>query len=407
MRTPHVLGILLCILLALPAYAYEAVPRLGRYMPLYPAMYFEGGYSQNEQDRSFNQSGEESDSAVPNLAGNSSFPEKRVDAAFVWHFPMFESQNLPFFSSRTHMFRVNLSHSRLTTEGALADFSADTSDDATTDADDLRSAGSGLGDVVFEFGSFVYGSPAPQWRERETVPFALLAMIGVQLPVGAYDRDAPVNAGSNTFALHARLGAHGQPWSGGFIEAGGGYREYFKNQDPAYGALAPTQQGDDLFWDASFAQRLFGGVYATVYASGREGDPNIYENPRFTPNPPPRPQTVPPSDNFPTPGRYMDQGTSLSSAGVSLQYFLSQRWLASLHYTRPLAGESGEFDLPYTNRQPAGCTVGATGCRSSAGGTTRADGLGPARSFASDQWMLSVNFNFGQGDAFSCTGCKQ
>lgn len=393
----------LCVLLtAVPAAAQDTAPKMGRYLPLYPALYFSAAHERDERDRSFDQAGVERDSAAPSLATPSSFPQTRLDAVFSWYFPMFETLDLPFFSSRLHTARIHLSRVSTRSEGALATFAADASDDARTDADDLQNNGSGNGDITMEFGSFLYGSE--NWRTREHTPLAVLAMVGLRLPVGQYDRDAPINAGTNTAAAHVQLGLHAQPWPGGFVDAGVGLRAYFKNQDPAFGALMPTQQGDDVYWDLSLAQRLYSGLYVTAQASGREGDDNLYVNPRFAAGAPP-PTTVPQSDNFPTPGQYRDRGTALRSAGLSLSYFISQRWLLGAHYTQALSGRSGEFELPYTNRRPAGCTVGATGCITSAGGSAQVDGLGPARSYASNRLMFTLDYNFGQEDAYPCAGC--
>lgn len=394
----------LCALLAVaPAAAQDLTPRMGRYMPLYPALYFSASHEKNERDRSFDQSGTERESAAPSLSAPSSFPQTRLDATFSWYFPMFETLELPFFSSRLHTARIHLSRISTQSEGALAVFAADASDDVRTDADNLRNNGSGNGDITLEFGSFLLGSE--NWRTREGTPLSVLALMGLRLPVGQYDRDAPINAGSNTAAAHLQLGLHAQPWRGGFVDAGLGLRAHFKNQDPAFGALMPTQQGDDVYWDISLAQRLLSGLYLTAQASGREGDPNLYVNPRFAAGAPAPPTTIPQSDNFPTPGQYRDEGTALRSAGLSLSYFLSQRWLLGVHYTQALSGRSGEFELPYTNRRPAGCTVGATGCITGAGGSVQVDGLGPARSYASDRLMFTLDYNFGQEDAFPCTGC--
>ncbi len=246
------------------------------------------------------------------------------------------------------------------------------------------------------------------WRERSETPYALLGLIGLRLPTGSYNRDAPSNPGSNTIALHAQLGFYARPWTGAHLDGGVGYRAYLKNQDAAFGALAPTNQGDDLYWDVSLAQRVVSGVYVAAFADGREGDANAYENPRFAPNGPPPPNTTPPSDNYPAPGVYRDAGTERIRAGASLYGFLGQRWLLGLHYAHPLSGKSGEFDLPYNNRQPAGCTVGSTGCMVTPGGTAEdVDGLGPARVFASDRFTLSLQYHFGQGDSYTCVGCKK
>ncbi len=403
---------LLSLLVCGPAAAQQAefAPDFGRYMPLYPGLYFNGGYAQDERDSTFDQDGHERDSAAPQAGGKTRFPEKTALASFTWHFPMFESQNLTFFSSRTHMARVTLRYTNTRTEGRLAEFAADTSDDASTDADDLRNNGSGIGDLTLEFGSFLYGSSTPGWRTRERTPLAVLLLFGATFPTGVYDRDAPINSGDNTTsAIHAQLGVHWQPWRGGFLDVGGGYREYFQNYDPKFGATAPANQGDAIFWDASFGQRLWSGLYGTVFATHRQSDPNLYENPRFAVNKPSAgsPNPALSADNFPTPGIYYDRGTELTTVGLSLSYFLSQRWLLAVNYSQPQSGKSGQFLLPYTDRQPAGCTIPSTGCTLSEGETVLVDGMGPARSYSSDRLMLTATYNFGLGDAFTCAGCRE
>ncbi len=404
---------LLSLLVCAPAAAQQAefAPSFGRYMPLYPGMYFNGGYAQDDRDSTFDQDGVERDSAAPQAGGKTSFPEKSALASFTWHFPMFESQNVTFFSSRTHLARVNLRYTDTQTEGRLAAFAADTSDDASTDADDLRNNGSGIGDLTLEFGSFLYGSKTPDWRERERTQLAVLLTIGATIPTGIYDRDAPINSGDNTISIHGQLGLHWQPWRGGFVDAGAGYREYFQNYDPEFGATAPANQGDDIFWDVSFGQRLLSGLYGTVFATRREGDPNLYENPRFAPNAPApgnaNPVTPAANDTFPTPGVYFDRGTEFTTAGLSLSYFLGQRWLLALNYSQPQSGKSGQFQLPFTTREPAGCTIPSTGCTIATNGSVLADGMGPARSYSSDRLMVTATYNFGLGDTFTCTGCKE
>lgn len=386
------------------AAAQEAAPQFGRYMPMYPGMYFNGGYLQDERDAAFDQSGAERDSAAPSAGGRTAFPHQTLLGTFTWHFPMFESYDLTFISSRTHLARVSFSYTDTKTEGRLAEFAADSSDDRSTEADKLENDGSGNGDLTLEFGSYLFGSPAPQWRERRGSPFAMVAMAGANLPFGAYNRDAPISAGSNTAWAQGRLGLHWQPWNRGFIDFGLAYREYFQNYDAAFGRTMPTQQGDDKFADLSYTHRVLRNLYVGTFGTRRQGEPNLYENPRFAPNAPPPTATT---SMAPAPGNYRDGGTALTTIGASLNLFLTQRWLASLHYMRPHSGKSGEFDLPYNEHSPAGCKFGATGCSTTPEGTVHVDGLGPARSYSSDRLMLSVTYNFGLGDAFTCTGCKQ
>jgi hypothetical protein len=385
------------------AHAQE-LPQLGRYMPLYPGMYFHGGYTQDDRDTAFDQQGRERDTASPNTGGPTAFPEKTVSGSFLWHFPMFESYDLLFVSSRTHLARVSFSYTKTAADGALADFAADASDDNSTEADKLEDDGSGNGDLVLEFGSYLLGSPAPQWRQGWRGPIAVQATGSASLPFGRYNRDAPVSAGSNTAWIQGRIGAHYRPWPNTLVDAGAAYREYFQNYDAAFGRTAPTQQGDDKFADFSLAQRVLPGLYVGGFAARRVGAANMYENPRFAPNAPPPTATT---SMAPAPGNYFDQGTSLTVYGASLNYFVTQRWLAALHYAIPVAGRSGEFDLPYNEHSPAGCKNGALNCTTTPEGVVRVDGLGPARSYASDRLTLTVTYNFGQGDVFSCTGCER
>lgn len=387
------------------AAAADMPPQFGRYMPLYPGFYATAAFSQDERDRSFDQNGNEQPTALPVLGGETRLPQRRADLNLVWHFPLFQSRGWPVISDMPFTARATLGHVRNQDEGRLAAFAADSGDDAVTDADDLSDAGSGVSDLRFEFGAFLAGHPAT--ASAPPSRFSLLFLGGLTLPLGAYNRDAPVNSGENTVGYRLRLGANFRPWAGGFIDAGLAQYSYAKNQDPAFGALEPAHRGDERLWDLSLGQKIFSGLYLTAFATDRKGDPNQYDNPRFSPQPPSAPGGFPPSDNFPTPGAYRDGGTALRAYGLSLSYFVTQRWLAALHYTRPQSGRSGEFDLPYTDRQPAGCTVGSLGCQTSAGGSTHVDGLGESRAYASDRLTLTITRNFGQGDTYTCPGCEQ
>lgn len=386
------------------ASAQAQTPQFGRYMPLYPGQYLDLEYSIDDGERVFDAAGREQATTLPNFPGQTRFPRRQLQAVMSWHFPFFEAAELPFISSRTWVARVSLGHASTATEGALVGFITDSSDDADTDADDLRNNGSGIGDLGFELGTYLFGSPAPEWRQRERAPLALLLSLGLNINTGEYDRDAPVSSGNNSPAAHVALGFHAQPWRGAFIDAGLRFQEYFKNQDAAFGALAPTQQGDDWFWDLSLAQRLGGGFTLGAFLSGRDGQPNAYDDIRFTPTPPAPP---PGMDNLPAAGRIFDQGRRLVSTGLSLSYFLTQRLQLSLSWIHPLSGQSGEIDVAYQNRFPAGCTVGTVGCLLTPGATVRSDGLGPARALASDRLALSLRFQFLERDTFDCVGCER
>jgi hypothetical protein len=386
------------------ASAQDAVPQFGRYMPLYPGMYFNGGYLQDERDAVFDQNGDRRESAAPSAGGQTAFPQKTLFGSFLWHFPLFESYGLTFVSSRTHLARVSFSYTETQTDGALAAFAADATDDNSTEADRLENDGSGNGDLTLEYGSYLLGSPAPQWRERTRAPFAVVALAGLNLPFGAYNRDAPISAGSNTAWLQGRLGLHWQPLPGTLVDVGAAYREYFQNQDAAFGRQMPTEQGNDRFADLSVAQHVFSGFYLAAFATQRKGNANMYENPRFAPNPP---APAPTTSMAPAPGTYHDAGTALETVGASVSWFVTQRWLAALHYVHPRSGRSGEFDLPYEEHAPAGCKTGASGCTTTPADVVHVDGLGPARTYASDRLLLTATYNFGLGDAFPCTGCRR
>lgn len=398
-------GAAMTALLGGVAFAADPPPRFGRYVPMHPGLYLDSTYGYDARDRSYDANGDEQRTAAPQAGGETSFPEHHFSTRLTWHLPLFEGQDVPFFSSRTHVARLTLRYQRMRTRGALAEFVANTADDASTEADDLRNNGSGVGDPTFEFGSFLLGSPVEATRGGTRPPYSLLLLAGVTAPFGVYDRDAPVSAGGNTtLSAHLQLGGHWRPWPGTFLEAGYTWREYFQNYDPAFGALDPAEQGDDHILDLGLTQRLLPGLYASVYGLDRRGGSNLYENPRFSPN---RPTPGGRRDNFPTPGSYRDDGTALREAGVGLQWFATQRVLLGLHYSQPLSGRSGQFDLPYTERSPAGCTPGGSGCATFDGGSVLVDGMGPARSYASSRLTLAFTYQFGLGDAYPCPGCRR
>jgi hypothetical protein len=378
-------------------------PQLGRYMALYPGLYVDVGFWQDDRDRSFDAEGRERASATPQApGGQTGFPQDAGVAAFTWHFPMFESYGLPLISDRTYLARMTLRYADTRTEGALTAFIEDDADDARSEADDLRNNGSGVGDLTLEFGSFLAGSG--NWRTRERSPFALLLAGGVNIPTGVYERDGPNSVGTNTWWFQGKLGLHWQPWDGGFVEAGWTHRDYLNTDESMFGGLAPFKQGDDRFYDLGYTQRLLRDLYAGLTFDFRYGDANVYRDPQYAPNAPPHPDSN--TDTYPTPGHYRDDGTELKTRTLSLYWFVTQRWRAGLHYAHAQDGRSGQFLLPYSTKSPSGCIPGAVGCTTGAGDSVLVDGLGGARVFSTDRVTLTITHNFGLGDTFSCTGCK-
>jgi len=386
------------LLLAGPLRAQDLPPQMGQYMPLYPGMYFNGGYLQDPRDSVFDAGGNRRSTVTPSDGGQTSFPLRLGVASFTWHFPMFETAQLPLLSTQTHIARVTVRYGQTRTRGALSSYIESQS------ANGLQNNGDGVGDTTFEFGSFVFGGH--NWRDRPSNPIAGLLLFGVNAPTGGYDRDAPNNIGSNTWSFHGRAGLHWEPpaWPGAYFDVGGAYQRYARTEEAAFGGLAPFKQGADRYFDLSFTQHVWQGLYAGVYGNDRRGNVNQYQDPQFAPNAP----TPPPgSSNSPNPGSYYDTGTSQKIYGATVEYFVTQRWLVALNYSRPRDGKSGEFDLPYTNFTPANCLPGAASCTPSPGGTAHEDGFGPARSYASASWMLTVSHNFDLGDYVTCTGCRQ
>ena len=127
--------LLLSLFAVAPAMAGDTPPAFARYKPLYPGLYFTGGYQQDDRDSVYTQDGTEVNTVAPNAGGTgtTAFPETRYEADFTWFFPMWEADDFPFFSSRLHTARVRLRHSEIETRGRLAQFAADASDDTFTD----------------------------------------------------------------------------------------------------------------------------------------------------------------------------------------------------------------------------------------------------------------------------------
>lgn len=380
-------------LLACATAAAHAEPRPGRYLPLPPGGYADVGYGFSSLERSFTEGGRRAPGITPN-AGDSPVEHRWLEARGVWHLPLWEAADLPFFSTRTHRVAVGLGYHRLQSKGLLADFTQDPERRLAPD-------GSGLGDLRLSFGSFLLGSS--DWRTRLPARQALLLSLEARLPFGVVDRNAPVNAGSNTYALGLHLGGALRLAPATLLEAGLGAAWASRDQEPAFGGIWPEQVGRRLHFDASVSQRLTGPVHAWLHVHGHEAAANRYRNPRFALNPPAPP---PGGETVPVAGRYRDDGTRSLVAGGGLSVWLGERTRLSLLGDWPLSGRSGAFDLPFETRQPAGCLPGALNCQVSPAGSVRVDGLGPARVSASPTFRLELGWQFGLGDPYPCPGCS-
>lgn len=388
--------IVLMLALGLPAAQAEVPPEFARNMPLYPGTYLSVGHENALRSRSFDQAGREQAGAVPTFDSVSELPVRITTLDVKWHLPVFEAADVPYFSSRTHFAGVTLRHWRAETDGPLANYQT------AENGEKVIHDGGGLGDITIELGSFLLGSE--NWRERQPRSLAVLAAVGATLPSGTYDHNAVSNFGGNHWTWHGRMGLHWQPWKGAFVDAGVRVDKHETNPEPHFGGLAPWRRGDDLSWDLSFGHRLLRSVFASVHVSDRSGDDNFYLEPRFAPN---APEPADGEENFPTPGIYRDGGTDLREIGIGVTWFAWQRLAFGLHYVVPQSGSSGQFDLPFTNRSPAGCNPDAINCQDSAGDTVLVDGQGSARSFADDRFLLTVRYQFLERDTFTCTGCSR
>ena len=373
------------VLLLAAGAASAETPRIefGRYKPLYPGLYGDFGVAREDGDEVFDANGNEQDSALPGVSGASRFPRDTLSAGFRWYFPMFEEEQLPFFSKRLHTARLRTSYARAEAEGRIASFA---------DSRGLETDSSGLGDLTLEFGSFLTGSEG--WRENKTHSFALLLLVGLNAATGRYDTDAANNPASNEQSLHLQLGAHWQPADGWLVDAGVTLREFDENEEPAFGALDPAQRGDDTVLDLSVARRLGERLFVSAFYYDRDGDANEYRNPRFVLNPPAPAAGM---QTFPTPGVYRDGGTSLQAVGLTVSYFVAQNWLLALQAFHPTDGESGEFVLPFS-QQPSSCTILNNCNPQPSGQRRRVDGLGNARSYANTSFMLTLTHSFGRSD---------
>ncbi|MGQ0530157.1 MAG: AMP-binding protein [Panacagrimonas sp.] len=366
------------VLIAAPVQALEFTP----YRPLYPAMYVDATLTHDPRDQSFDAAGRRRSSALPNEPGRSRFPEQRLDARRGWTFPLFERDALPFLSDRLHLARLTLRYQRAASRGDIERFIDSRSD--------LQLAGGGLGDTTLEFGSFLSGSR--HWREGRVGRVSSLLLFALDLPTGIVDRGAPENADSNHRSSQIKVGVHGMPWDGAWLDAGLGYRQHAGNDEPAFGGLVPAQRGREWLWDVQYAQRLRGGLHLALALSGNEGKPNRYDAPRLFTGPQ---DATPLTDTAPAPGGYVDRGIEAYAATLALRGFAHPRLALALSSTHPFAGRSGEFDLDLIERLPAGCSPGALGCLSLPAGSTREDGLGEARSYASDRIGLSLTWQVG------------
>lgn len=389
MKPARIAGSLLLLL----SLRVQAAPDVAPYRPLYPAMYLDVSLELDPRDEAFDEQGDRRGSALPSLENQSKLPARQLESRFAWYFPLFEQEQLPFFSGRLHTARVTLRYLDVDARGAVADLARENPP--------LTQPGAGVGDTTLEFGSFLSGSSG--WRGDGASRVSTLLLLGLTVPTGQYDHDAPVNPGSNHLSTHVKLGAHAQAWRGGLFDAGLALRLHGRDEEPQFGGLSPAKFGREIEWDLQVAQRLRAGLYGSLAFSGRDSGANTYEDPRVTGL---DDNALPLADLVAVPGKYRDQGADVIAAALGLRWFLGQNLAAGLHYEHPLAGHSGEFDLDLARRLPAGCNLDSPTCALIPSGSTHVDGLGSARSYASDRFGLTLTYQFGQGDPYACPGCS-
>lgn len=352
----------------------------GRFLARHPGLIVGLSLLHDPRDESFASDGRRQPGVAPAYGSGSEFPLRRASVDLDWHFPLFETEALPFLSTRLWNARAVFGYSDVSTHGPIADAAA---------AQDAPSSKSGLHDVDLAFGPVLFGSA--DWRNRAATPLSLILLGELRLPFGAQDPDAPNSAGESVFAWGGRLGGHWQPqtpWLQGFrLDAGVRVRWYEADQEPAFNAQAPTQAGRDLEFDATVARRVWRGIHAQASYYRRDGAASEYRNLRATANPP---TADPLQVGFPDPAPLRDGGSREQRLQFGLGLFVTQRLWLALTYTHPLSGRSGELTVPYL-QQGSECTALGR-CTPQVIGTDTVDGLGRGRSFASDSIGLRLRW---------------
>jgi len=352
----------------------------GRFLSKHPGMTVGLSLLHDPRDASFAADGRRQHGVAPAYGAGSEFPLTRLTADFDWHFPMFETEALPFVSSRLWNARAVLGYAETSTKGPIGDAAI---------AAGGPSSKSGIHDLDLAFGPVLFGSR--DWRSRSSTPLSLILLGELRVPIGAQDPDAPNNAGDSVFAWGARLGGHWQAqtaWLRGTrLDAGLRLRWYEADQEPAFNAQAPTQAGRDLEFDATLARRLWRGVHGQVSYYFRDGQASEYRRIRATAQPP---AAGPLQDSFPDPAPLRDGGSREQRLQFGLGAFLTPRLWLAFAYTHPLSGRSGSVTVPY-QQQLSGCEA-FDSCQPRANGSDVVDGLGRARSYASDSVLLTLRW---------------
>lgn len=352
----------------------------GRFLAKYPGLTVGLSLLRDPRDQTFGSDGRRQAGVAPTYGPGSEFPLTRATVDLDWHFPLLETEALPLVSSRLWNARAVIGYADTSTKGPIADAAV---------AQGAPSSKSGIHDIDLAFGPVLYGSR--DWRTRSVTPLSLILLGELRLPVGAQDPDAPNNAGDGVFAWGGRLGGHWQPqtpWLQGFrLDAGVRARWYEADQEPAFNAQTPTQTGRDLAFDATLARRIWRGVHAQVSYYLRDGAANEYRNIRSTPNPP---EASLLQEAYPDPAPLRDGGSREQRLQLGLGVFITQRLWLAFAWTHPLSGRSGGVTVPYLQQ---GTDCRALGnCMPREIGSDAIDGLGGARSFASDTVLLSLRW---------------
>jgi hypothetical protein len=352
------------------------------YVPKYPALYGDTYISSFSGKSSFDAQGNKVAGAIPTYGNDSRFSNDTFGTTLTWFFPFFEAAHLPLVSSRLWTASAHLAYQRGDTQGRIRQVQTENG---------IVPAALGIEDMRLEWGPVLVGSS--DWREQRARPLSAILRFGINLPIGERNPDSPHNTGDNHWSLQARIGGRWQALPSVALSAEAGVRRHGQNEETAFGGQEPRRAGQDRWLGVNAVWQVRPMFYVELAGSQRRGQPNQYQQLRFTANPPAAGVGM---ESFPDPSAQFDNGTRQTEARVGLHYFVAPQLALGVAWEHPVSGQSGEYDQRYL-QQTRGCT-GTGGCNPQANGTDRVNGLGTARVLADDRWLVTATWNFRQGD---------
>ena len=329
-------------------------PHLSEYSRLPAGQYTELTFVTTEIEHVYNRDGKKVHLGAPFIPPGDSVDATLLLVKYLWVGNIFRDTGVPFLNTHPQFCRAIgvVGHQQATGNAVVRDRLAG-----------QASGTSGQGDV--------FGLCGLWTDEYRMGPVKLNGLWSgtVKFPVGRYDTDSLLNAGTHYWSYIPQFAFHGEFWGRIYVDGTFAYQINENNDTPSFGGLTPTRPADVRNAEINLAWKFTEHWFADLGYSWRESvGPNYFDKVTLNLKDQPLPPTTacatsagtvigPVPDNLcnsaenfylkPRPGPYQDAGIQGTLVTAGVYYIYRTSTVLQARVAVPVKGRGSQLDVTY------------------------------------------------------------